>query len=71
VNDWRTVELAMQIKEAGVDLMNIIPLIPSAKMKSHHAVTFSELKEARRTCEEIIPQFHRCEQYRADVIYLP
>ena len=71
INDCHMTELAMQLREAGVKLMNIMPLIPSGKMKNHRVPTCDELIEVRRICEEIIPQFHRCEQCRADVVYLP
>ncbi len=71
VNDQYMRKLAMRLREAGVGLMNIMPLIPSGKMKNHRAPTCDELREARQTCEEIIPQFYRCEQCRADVVYLP
>lgn len=71
VNDQHMTELALRLREMGISLMNIMPLIPSGKMKNLRAPTCDELIEARRTCEEIIPQFHRCEQCRADVVYLP
>ena len=71
VNDQHMVKLALRLREAGVSLMNIIPLIPSGKMKSYRAPTCDELRQTRRDCEELIPQFYRCEQCRADVVYLP
>lgn len=71
VNDQHIVKLAFRLRQAGVKLMNIMPLIPSGKMKNHPPPTCDELRKARRDCEEIIPQFHRCEQCRADVVYLP
>lgn len=71
VNDRHIKTLATRLRETGVGLMNIMPLIPSGKMKNHRAPTCDELREIRKDCEEIIPQFHSCEQCRADVIYLP
>ena len=71
VNDQHIMKLALQLREAGISLMNIMPLIPSGKMKNYRAPTCDELRKARRDCEEIIPQFYRCEQCRADVVYLP
>lgn len=71
VNERYMVKLALQLREVGVNLMNIMPLIPSGKMKNYRAPTCDELGEVRRACEQIIPQFYRCEQCRADVIYLP
>ncbi len=71
INDRHIKKLATRLRETGVGLMNIMPLIPSGKMKNHRAPTCDELREIRKDCEEIIPQFHSCEQCRADVIYLP
>jgi len=71
VNDGQMPKLAMRIKEAGAKTMNIMPLIPSGKMKNRLGPSCDELRKARRECEKIIPQFRRCEQCRADVMYLP
>lgn len=71
VNDWHMPELALHLREAGARLMNIMPLIPSGKMKDRAAPSCDELRRVRQDCEEIIPQFHKCEQCRADVVYLP
>jgi nitrogen fixation protein NifB len=70
VNDGHMINLALRLRKAGVKLMNIMPLIPSGKMKNNPAPTCDELQKIRRECEIIIPQFHRCEQCRADLIYL-
>ena len=71
VNDEHMTELASALKQMGVGLMNIMPLIPSGNMKDLLAPTRDELIQARQNCEEVIPQFHRCQQCRADVVYLP
>ena len=71
VNDEHLPKLARRLREAGVNLMNIMPLIPSGKMKDRIAPTCDELSRARRDCAELLPQFHRCQQCRADVIFLP
>lgn len=71
VNDGQMLKLAMRIKEAGAKIMNIMPLIPSGKMKNRPSPSCDELRKARRECEKIIRQFRRCEQCRADVMYLP
>ena len=69
VNDRHLVKLAVRLHEAGVTLMNIMPLIPSGKLKNNRAPTCDELLGIRQECEEILPQFYRCEQCRADVIF--
>ena len=71
LNDEHMPELARRLRDIGVELMNIIPLIPSGRMKDRAAPTCDQLYEVRCVCEKIIPQFHRCEQCRADVIFLP
>ena len=71
VNDEKMPELAWEAREAGATVMNVMPLIPCGKMRELRAPTCEELTAARRACDGIIPQFHRCEQCRADVIYLP
>jgi nitrogen fixation protein NifB len=71
VNDRHIDKLAARLQETCVGLMNIMPLIPSGNMKYLRAPTCDELRKIRIYCEEIIPQFHSCEQCRADVIYLP
>ena len=71
VNDKQMPKLATRIKEAGAKIMNIIPLIPSGEMKNWLSPSCEEIRKAQRERKKIIPQFHCCEQCRADVIYLP
>lgn len=71
VNDQHLVGLARRLRELGVRLMNIMPLIPSGQMVDRRAPTCDELQAARQECEGVIAQFRRCEQCRADVIRFP
>ena len=71
VNDRHVAALALRLREMGVPLMNIMPLIPSGQMSDHRAPTCEELRKARSGCEESIPQFRRCQQCRADVVHFP
>jgi len=71
VNDTHLMKLALRLREIGVRLMNIMPLVPSGRMRDYRAPTCDELKRTRQAYEAVIPQFYRCEQCRADVIYLP
>jgi nitrogen fixation protein NifB len=71
INDREMPRIARRVKEIGVSVMNIMPLIPCGKMKKLRVPTCEEIRKARWDCEGIIPQFRRCEQCRADVIYLP
>lgn len=71
VNDSHLVRLALRLSELGVRLMNIMPLIPSGKMRGYRPPTCEELMRIRQACEAVVPQFYRCEHCRADVVYLP
>jgi nitrogen fixation protein NifB len=71
INERHMVRLARRLKEIGVPLMNIMPLIPGGRMKNLRRPTCDELQDVRDLCTAAIPQFHRCEQCRADVIRLP
>jgi nitrogen fixation protein NifB len=71
VNDRHTLRLARCLRELGVHLMNIMPLIPSGQMRDRRPPTCDELRKARSDCEELISQFRLCEQCRADVIRFP
>jgi nitrogen fixation protein NifB len=71
INDKEMPQIARKARDLGASIMNIMPLIPCGKMAELRAPTCEELRRARQDCEAIIPQFRRCEQCRADVIYLP
>lgn len=71
VNDRDVVPLAYKLKELGVHLMNLMPLIPGGRMSSLRAPTCDELQRARVTCERVIPQFRLCKHCSADVVCLP
>jgi len=71
VNDEHVAELAMRLGRMDVELMNIMPLIPAGKMSCLRPPTCEELNKARDICEAFVPQFRRCEQCRADTVFLP
>jgi nitrogen fixation protein NifB len=71
VNDGHVVRLAHRLRELGVQLMNIMPLIPGGQMRDRRPPTCEELRQARSDCEQAIPQFWLCEQCSADVIRFP
>lgn len=70
VNDAHLPALARRLAEAGVPLMNVMPLIPGGLMRDRRAPTCDELRAVRDACEAFLPQFRRCEQCRADVVRL-
>ncbi len=71
VNDRHVVDVARRLRELGVRLMNLMPLIPGGRMRDLHAPTCEELRRARLACGEEIQQFRACEQCRADVVRFP
>lgn len=71
VNDRHVVSLARRLRDAGVPLMNLIPLIPSGKMSDRRPPACDELRQIRDDCERILPQFRKCEQCRADIVRFP
>ena len=71
VNDGHVARLALALRDMGVRLMNLMPLIPSGQMRDQRAPTCEELRQARAECEAVLPQFRLCEQCRADVVRFP
>jgi len=71
INDKHVMVLASHLKDLGIRLMNIMPLIPSGRMKDVPAPTCDDLKRARQACELFVPQFCKCEHCRADTIHFP
>jgi nitrogen fixation protein NifB len=71
LNDLHVVALARRLRDLGVRLMNLMPLIPGGQMSDRRPPTCDELRLARDACEVLVPQFRKCEQCRADVIRFP
>jgi nitrogen fixation protein NifB len=65
------VELAARLRELGVPLMNLMPLIPAGRLRDHRPPTCDELRAARVACETLVPQFRLCEHCRADIVHFP
>jgi nitrogen fixation protein NifB len=72
VNDRHVPEVAKQMAELGVDILNCMPVYPNAD------TPFGELPEPapeqmaaiRREAETLIPQMHHCTRCRADAVGL-
>ena len=65
------VEIAKEVKKRGAALMNVLPLIPLAKMKHYSRPVCSMMESVREQVEEIIPVFRACTQCRADAYGIP
>ena len=68
VNGEHVVEVASVAGQLGVDVMNLIPLIPQGKFSGLRAPEEDELARLRRECEPFVPQFRGCRQCRADSV---
>jgi len=66
INGNEVVKIAQKASRAGVKVMNLMPLIPGAKMKNLRPPTEAELKQARKVCAQYLPQFVHCQRCRAD-----
>jgi nitrogen fixation protein NifB len=64
-------KIAVSIQECGANIMNIMPLIPAGKLRNHKAANCEDLNRVRDLCEQIIPQFRKCKQCRADACGIP
>ena len=71
LNDEHIVEIAREVEKRGAAMMNILPLIPLAKMKHYPRPDCSMMESVREQVEEIIPVFRACTQCRADAYGIP
>lgn len=70
VNDGQMELIAKRIKELGVTIMNIMPLIPQADFAHLLPPTKEQLDEIRSSYAPIIKQMEHCRQCRADAVGL-
>jgi nitrogen fixation protein NifB len=64
-------QIAALIRDRGAYIMNIMPLIPAGKFNELAPPSCDDLKSARAVSEQIIPQFRKCKQCRADACGVP
>jgi nitrogen fixation protein NifB len=63
--------LSKILADIGVDMQNIIPLVPLDNMSDLRPPSESELQAARETGSKYLPQFLHCKQCRSDVVGIP
>jgi len=66
VNDTEIPLIARLAGERGVNLMNIMPLIPQAEFSHLRRPTHTEIQTMRSICKTYVPQMTHCRQCRAD-----
>lgn len=71
INGNHIAEIAKQVSRAGATIYNIIPLIPTAKLKNEQAPTCLDLFKARLQAERYISVFRHCQRCRADAVGVP
>lgn len=71
INGKHIEAIAYAVAEAGAEKYNIIPLIPTAKLKDAAAPTCAEIEEARRAASQYIELFLHCNHCRADGAGIP
>jgi nitrogen fixation protein NifB len=71
INDFHLVEVSKKIKELGVYIHNIMPLIPLSDLVHIPAPTCELLRRVRNQSERILPIFRLCKQCRADACSIP
>jgi nitrogen fixation protein NifB len=70
VNDQHVVEIAKKIKELGVYIHNVMPLIPQYKFAHISPPTPAEKREIQNELSKIVRQMRHCRQCRSDAIGL-
>lgn len=71
INGNHIEEIAKKVSEAGARKYNIIPLIPTAKLKDEPAPNCSEIHAARAQASKHIELFLHCNHCRADAVGIP
>lgn len=66
INDGHVLEIAKAVRERGVYIMNIMPLIPQGAFAHIRAPTPEERQAAQDACEPYVRQMRHCRQCRAD-----
>jgi nitrogen fixation protein NifB len=70
VNDFHIPEVAEEMRDLGVDIMNSIPVYPVSGTPFEHVKSMSaeETKQLRKQVSEFVPQMEHCTRCRADAV---
>ena len=66
VNDHETLDLAVQVRRLGAQMMNIIPVIPIGRFAAIEMPSPATMEMVRNQAELILSQARHCKQCRAD-----
>jgi len=70
INDGHIGEIVEKIKNLGVYIMNIMPLIPQAQFAHLIPPSAEEINQVRKTYSPLMMQMEHCKQCRADAVGL-
>jgi nitrogen fixation protein NifB len=71
INSNHIIEVARAVQKRGAYIMNVMPLIPMGNFAHIPAPSLKEVHMVRNVCGEILVQFHKCVQCRADAVGIP
>ena len=71
INEDHIPEIAKAVAEAGADIYNIIPLIPTAELKDAKAPDCAMIDKVRTEAGKYIDVFRHCQHCRADAVGVP
>jgi len=72
INDHHVEEVAITMKELGVDLLNCVAMFPNINtpFAAINQPDKESMEKLRATCEEYLPQMRHCTRCRADAVGL-
>lgn len=70
INDDKLAALAREIQQRGVEIHNLLPLIPQGKFALRPAPRPADMHNHRKELGSVLPQMGHCRQCRADAIGL-
>ena len=71
INGSHIGKIAKTVAALGVEIYNIIPLIPTYELASERAPYCFEIEQARKEAEKYIKVFRHCNRCRADAVGVP
>lgn len=71
INGQHIGDIAKKVAELGVEIYNIIPLIPTFELADERAPYCFEIEQARKDAELHINVFRHCNRCRADAVGVP
>jgi nitrogen fixation protein NifB len=71
INGGHIADISREVKAAGADMQNILPLIPNNKLAHIPAPSCEQIEDARRAAGAHLTQFRHCAHCRADAVGVP